>query len=113
MHVALVALRILGGLGLGLLLGGTAVRVMGDISPDPGGMLLPIIVYAVIGGGILVVAPPLVGVCLLLGWAAPWVLVGLVVATADVGPWVPFPVSITALYVLALGLAFFRRGHRR
>jgi hypothetical protein len=113
MHLALAALGSLVALGLGLILGGSAVRVMGEISPDPGGMLLPIIIYAVIGGGILVLASPLFGVFLLLGWAVPWLLVGLVVATDDASPWVPFPVSITALYVLALGLAFYRTGHRR
>jgi hypothetical protein len=66
MHLALAALRILGGFVLGLILGGSAVRVVGEISLDPAGMLVPIIIYAVIGGGILVVAPPHFGVSLLL-----------------------------------------------
>ena len=113
MHLALAALRILGGLGLGLILGVSAVRVVGEISPDPAGMLAPVIIYAVIGGGILVVAPPQLGAGLLLGWIAPWVLVGWVVATDDLSPWVPVPVIITLFYVLALGLAAYRSGHRR
>ena len=111
MHLALAALRLLGALGLGLILGASAVRIVGEISLDPVGMLVPVIIYAVIGGGILVVASPRFGVFLLLGWAAPWLLVGLVVATD--GSWVPFPAIITALYVLALGLAYYRKGHRR
>jgi hypothetical protein len=111
MRLALAALRILGALGLGLILGASAIRTVGEISLDPAGMLVPVIIYAVIGGGILVVAPPKLGVFLLLGWAAPWLLVGLVVATDS--SWVPFAAIITALYVLALGLAFYRTGHRR
>jgi hypothetical protein len=110
LHIALAALRILGALGVGLILGASAVRTVGEISLDPGGMLVPIIIYAVIGGAILVVASPRVGVFLLLGWVAPWLLVGLVVATDAV--WVPFAGIITALYVLALGVACYRTGHR-
>jgi hypothetical protein len=113
MHLVLAALRSLGALALGLILGASAVRTVGEISPDPAGMLVPIIIYAVIGGGFLILASPQLGAFLLLGWAVPWVLVGLVVATDDFGPWVPFPVIITGLYVLALGVAFYRRGHRR
>jgi hypothetical protein len=114
MPLALAALRILGGLGLGFVLGVSALRVVGEIPPDAAGMLVPIIVYGVIGGGsILAVASPQFGVPLLLGWAAPWLLVLLVVADDGFVPYLPFPASITALYVLALGLAFYRRGHRR
>ena len=111
MHLALAALRMLGAFVLGLILGASAVRTVGEISLDPAGMLVPVIIYAVIGGGILVVAPPWFGVFLLLGWAVPWILVGMVVATDDF--WVPFAAIITALYVLALGLAFYRTRHRR
>jgi hypothetical protein len=111
MHLVLAALRILGAFGLGLILGASAVWVVGEISPDPAGMLVPIIIYAVIGGGILIVASPPLGVSFLLGWAVPLLLVGLVVATDD--SWLPFPAITTALYVLALGLGFYRTGHRR
>ena len=113
MHLALVALRILGGLGLGLILAASALRVVGVITPDVTGMLVPILIYAVIGGGILLVAPPQLGVSLLLGWLAPWLLVLLVVATDEFNPYLPFPAIITAVYVLALGLGFYRTGHRR
>src|SRR5437763_17018703 len=111
MHHALAALRLLGALVLGVILGASAVRTVGEISLDPVGMLVPVIIYAVIGGAILVVAPPRFGVFLLLGWAVPWLLVGLVVATDDV--WVPFAAIITALYVLALGLSLYRIAYLR
>src|SRR5438067_7105086 len=88
MHLALAALRLRGAFVLGLILGASAVRVVGEISLDPVGMLVPVIIYAVVGSGILVVAPPRFGVFLLLGWAVPWLLVGLVVATDEF--WVPF-----------------------
>jgi hypothetical protein len=110
LHFALAALRILGALGLGLALGISAVQVVGEISLDPAGMLVPVIIYAVIGGGILVGAPPRFGVFLLMGWAAPWLLVGLVVATDEF--WVPFAAIITALYLLALCVAYYRTAHR-
>jgi hypothetical protein len=58
------------------------------------------------------VAPPTVGVFLLVGWAAPWLLVGWVVATAEFLPYVPFPAIVAVLYVLALGVAWYRTGHR-
>src|SRR3954454_19915838 len=111
MHHALAALRLLVALVLGVILGASAVRTVGEISLDPAGMLVPVIIYAVIGGSILVIAPPRFGVFLLLGWALPWLLVELVVATDDV--WVPFAAIITALYLLALGLAVYRTRHRR
>jgi hypothetical protein len=64
LHVALAALRVLGALGLGLGLGISAVRVVGVIQPDPVGPLVPILIYVMIGGAILTVAPPGVGVFL-------------------------------------------------
>ena len=111
MHLALAALRILGALALGLILGVSAVQVVGVTSPDPVGVLVPVVIYGVIGCAFLVLASPRLGVCLLLGWAAPLLLVGLVVATDDA--WVTFPAITTVLYVLALGLAFYRTAHRR
>ncbi len=113
MRLARAVLGILGGLALGLILGVSAVRVVGVISPDAAGMLAPVIIYAVIGGGILAVASPQLGVALLVGWAAPWLLVGWVVAGDELIPYLPFPAIVTALYVLALGLAFYRTGRRR
>ena len=41
MHLALAALRLLGALGLGLILGASAVRTKGEIPLDPVGMLVP------------------------------------------------------------------------
>ena len=111
MHFALPALRILGALGLGLGLGISSIQVTGLLKPDPPGLLVPIIIYAVIGGGVLVVASPGVGVFLLLGWAAPWLLV-LLLAITGFGAWTLFPASVTALYVLALCLSCYRYGHR-
>jgi hypothetical protein len=113
MHLALAALRILGGLGLGLILAASALRVVGLITPDVAGMLVPILIYAAIGGGILALAPPQLGVSLLLGWLAPWLLVLVVAATDEFTPYLPFPAFITAVYVLALGLAFYRTRHHR
>src|SRR5437764_147787 len=75
LRFALPALRVLGALGLGLGLGISSIQVTGVIKTDPPGLLVPIIVYALIGGGVLVVASPGVGGFLLLGWAAPWLLV--------------------------------------
>jgi hypothetical protein len=113
MHAALAALRLLGGLGLGLLLGVSALQVTGMIRPDPLGLLVPIVIYAVIGIGTLVVASPWFGVCLLVGWAAPWLLVGWVVATDEFLPYLPFPAAVTALYVVGVCLTFYRKGPRR
>jgi hypothetical protein len=111
LRFALAALRVLGALGLGLGLGISSIQVTGVIEPDPSGLLVPIIIYAVIGGGVLVVASPGVGGFLLLGWAAPWLLV-LLVAITDFGAWTLFPASVTALYVLALCVSCYRNGHR-
>jgi hypothetical protein len=111
MHLVLAALRVLGALALGFVLGVSAVQVVGVVSPDPVGVLVPVFVYGVIGGAFLALASPRLGICLLLGWAAPLLLVGLVVATDE--SWLTFPAITTVLYVLALGLAFYRTGHRR
>jgi hypothetical protein len=111
LRFALTALRTLGALGLGLGLGISSIQVAGVIKTDPVGLLVPIVIYALIGGGVLVVASPGVGVFLLLGWAAPWVLV-LLVAISDLDTWTLFPASVTALYLLALGVSCYRNSHR-
>ena len=113
MRLVLAALYSAGALGLGVVLGASALSTMGAIPPEPVPLLVAIVIYGAIGGGILAVVPPRYGVCLLLGWLAPLLLVGLVVATADVMPWVPFPAITTVVYVLALCLAFYRAGRRR
>ena len=112
MHVGLAGLRYPGALGLGLILGVSAVVAVGAILPGPAGPLLLVIIYAAIGAGILTVASPSFGVFLVLGWAAPWLLVGWVAAT-DLISFVPFPAIVTAVYVLSLCIAFYRAGHRR
>lgn len=112
MQLALAALRILGGLVLGLVLGISAIQVMGTIQPDLVGLLVPIVIYAVIGGAVVAIAPTAVGVALLVGWAAPWILVLLVVADDGVNPYLPFPGIVTVVYVLALGVAWYRSRHR-
>ena len=71
MHLALTALCMLGALVLGLILGASGVRTVGEISLDAAGMLVPVMIYAVIGGGILVVVPPRIGHSLLLGGSRP------------------------------------------
>jgi hypothetical protein len=113
MRLVLAVLGSLGALGLGLVLGVSALSALGAIPPHPLPLLVAVIGYAAIGGAVLAMAPPRFGVFLLLGWAAPWLLVGLVVVTADFLPFLPFPGIITAVYVLALCLAFYRAGRRR
>jgi hypothetical protein len=108
MHLVPAALRILGALALGVILG---VSSVGTISSDPARLLVLGIVYAAIGGGIIAVVSPRYGAFLLLGWAAPWLLVWLVVMTDD--SIVLFPAIITALYLLALCLSFHRARHHR
>jgi hypothetical protein len=108
LQAGIAALRSVGILVLGLVLGITSLRVVGDMRPDPAGMVVPIVGYVVIGGAALVLAPPVAGVFLLVGWAAPWLLVLLVVADEGLKPYLPFPAIVTALYVLALGLAWHR-----
>ena len=58
MRFALPALRVLGALGLGLGLGISSIQVAGVIKTDPVGLLVPIVIYALIGGAVLVVASP-------------------------------------------------------
>jgi hypothetical protein len=62
---------------------------------------------------VLAVVQPRFGLLLLLGWGAPWLPVGWVVATADAIPWVPYPALTTLVYVLTLCVACYRAGHRR
>ena len=108
MQAGLAALRIAGMFVLGLVLGITSLRVVGDMRPDPAGMVVPIVGYVVIGGAALVLAPPVAGAFLLVGWIAPWVLVLLVVADEGLKPYLPFPAIVTALYALGLGVAWYR-----
>src|SRR3954452_4937388 len=110
LRVALAALRILGGLALGLVLGISSIDVVAKIPPDPPGLAVAVIIYAVIGGAVVILSPPVVGLFLLLGWAAPWLLVMLVVLTGD--EWVPLPAIVTALYVLALGISWYQTRRR-
>ena len=111
MHLVLAALRLLGAFVLGVILAVSAVRALGVAGAEPAAMLVLIVVYAAIGGSILALAPPRFGAFLLLGWVAPWLLVGLV--AIDDSTVLVFPASITALYVLALCLAAYRAARRR
>jgi hypothetical protein len=113
LNVALAAVRTMGAFVVGLVLGISSIQVAGMIRPDAPGLLVPIIVYAVIGGAVVTVLPPVAGLFLVLGWAAPWLLVGVVVITDDFAPWAPFPVGVTLIYLLALGIAWYRTAQRR
>lgn len=113
MHLALVALRMLGAFGIGLLLGGGAIYLVGEVPPEPAVLGFLVVAYGVVGGAMLLTVAPRYGLAVLLGWAAPWLLITWVVITDEFLPYAPFPIAVTVLYVLTLIVAFLRSRRRR